>query len=107
MSLLAPVQRHALAPDVITYSAAISACEKGKQPQTAMSLLASMQRHGLTPNAIAYKAAISSCEKGQQTCKAMSLRFHLAGIPLPLDGWRFNQHRSFEVISDNTEVVDW
>ena len=39
------VQSHELAPDVITYSAAISACEKGQQPQTAMSSLALMQPH--------------------------------------------------------------
>merc|ERR1712151_716935 len=67
------MQPQDLAPDVITYSASISACEKGQQPQTTMSLLASMQPHDLAPDVITYSTAISACEKGQQPHTAMSL----------------------------------
>ena len=66
MSLLTAMQPHDLAPDVITYNAAISACEKGQQPHTAMSLLTGMQPQDLAPDVITYSAAISACEKGQQ-----------------------------------------
>ena len=59
MSLLPAMQPNALAPDVITYNAAIRACGKGQQPHAAMSLLPSMQPNALAPNVITYSAAIS------------------------------------------------
>ena len=52
--------------DVISYNAAISACEKGGQWQQALSLLSEMQDAGVTRNVISYNAAISACEKGGQ-----------------------------------------
>ena len=55
-----------LMPDGITYSAAISACEKGQKPQQALHLLQEMQLRGLLPNVITHNAAISVCEKGQR-----------------------------------------
>ena len=47
----------------ITYSAAISACEKGGEWALALSLLSSMPRMQVTHNEISYSASISSCEK--------------------------------------------
>ena len=44
---------------MITYSAAISACKKGKQPDKALELLEDMQRKGLEPGMITYNAAIN------------------------------------------------
>ena len=35
---------------MITYSAAISACEKGQKPQQALQLLQELQLRGLLPN---------------------------------------------------------
>merc|ERR1712060_956869 len=55
-----------LLPDVITYSAAISACEKGQRPQQALQLLRELQLRGLLPDVITYNATISACEKGQK-----------------------------------------
>ena len=53
-------------PDVITYtaaySAAISACEKAKQPDKAMVPFVEMQLNGLVPDLFTYSAAISACE---------------------------------------------
>ena len=54
-----------LLPDVITYNATISACEKGQKPQQALHLLQEMQFRGLLPNVITYNVAISACEQGQ------------------------------------------
>ena len=56
------MQRQGLVPDVITYNALISACEKGKQPERALELFEAMQRQGLVPNVITYNALISACE---------------------------------------------
>ena len=47
--------------NVITYSAAISACEKGQQWQRALQLLEEMQAAGVWANAITYNAASSAC----------------------------------------------
>ena len=46
---------------MITYSAAISACEKGQTPQQALHLLQELQLRGLLPDVITYSAAISAC----------------------------------------------
>ena len=53
-----------LMPTVITYNAAISACEKGQEPRQALHLLQDMLLRGRLPNGITYNAAISVCEKG-------------------------------------------
>ena len=50
--------------NVITYSAAVSACAKGSRPEEALQLLREMRRSGLQPNVITYNPAISACAKG-------------------------------------------
>ena len=59
-------------PDVISYSAAISACEKAGQWE-ALSLLREMPAAGLRPNVVSYNAAISACEKAGRCDDALSL----------------------------------
>jgi pentatricopeptide repeat protein len=41
------MRRQGVVPDVITYSALISACEKGTQPERALELFEAMQRQGV------------------------------------------------------------
>ena len=60
MKLLAEMQVHGIQPNVITYTAAISACDSKVQWQTAVKLLAEMQVHDILPNAITYTAAGSA-----------------------------------------------
>ena len=55
-----------MVPDIITYSALISACEKGKQPERALQLFEAMKQQGMVPNVITYNTLISACEKGKQ-----------------------------------------
>jgi len=57
-------------PDVFTYSAAISACDKSQQHQHALQLVRAMQRHAIVPDVVAYSAAISACGKYQQHQRA-------------------------------------
>ena len=64
---------------MISYSAAISACEKGKQPDKALELLEDMQWSGLEPAMITCNAAISACEKGVQSDKALLLLMTCSG----------------------------
>ena len=63
---LALMQQTSAMPGVISYIAAISAGEKGKQWQQALGLLAVIQQSGVLPDVISYNPAISACAKGQQ-----------------------------------------
>eukprot|EP00973_Karenia_brevis_P071854 9985775-Karenia_brevis.AAC.1 len=63
MSLFYELRREGLLPDMITFSAAISACEKGGQWERVAPLLDEMRRKDLVPNVISFSAAISACEK--------------------------------------------
>ncbi|CAK0882276.1 unnamed protein product, partial [Prorocentrum cordatum] len=56
-----------------SYSAGISACEKGKQWERALALLSEMREAKLEPNVISYSAGISTCEKGEQWQRALAL----------------------------------
>ena len=67
------MQTRGLAPNVITYNAVISACEKGRECQEALELFKDMQTRGLTPNVITYNAVISACEKGRECQEALRL----------------------------------
>ena len=55
-------------PDVMSFSAAISACEKGAQWERAVSLL-----NDPSSDVIRFNAAIWACEKGAQWQRAVSL----------------------------------
>jgi pentatricopeptide repeat protein len=58
---------------VITYNAAISACEKEGKWQQALALLDQMRDQGVTADVITYNAAISACEKGGEISESASL----------------------------------
>ena len=44
------MKQQGVVPDVITYSALISVCEKGKLPERALELFRAMRRQGVVPN---------------------------------------------------------
>ncbi|CAE8596802.1 unnamed protein product [Polarella glacialis] len=53
----------AVNPSEISYSAAISSCEKGRQWQMALSLLSQMPDARLSPNLLCFAAAVLACVK--------------------------------------------
>jgi len=65
--------RLGIKPDVITYSAAISACEKGGQWEKALALLQQMRGVGITPNVITYSASIQACASSGQPTIALEI----------------------------------
>merc|ERR1711964_828481 len=56
------MQQKGLEPSVITYTAAISACENGKHPEKALELLGEMQQKA---DVITHSAAIIACKDGK------------------------------------------
>ncbi|CAK0871857.1 unnamed protein product [Prorocentrum cordatum] len=58
---------------LVSYSAGISACEKGGQWQRALVLLGEMWEVELERSAIGYNAGISACGKGEQWQHALAL----------------------------------
>ena len=77
--MLEQMRSEGIEPNVITYSAAISACEKGKKWEKALSLLEQMRDARIKPDVISYSAAISACEKGGQWERALSLLEQMRG----------------------------
>ena len=57
----------------VSYSAGVSACEKGGQWQRALALLSGMREAKLEPGTISYTPGIIACEKGEQWEQALSL----------------------------------
>jgi pentatricopeptide repeat protein len=73
LALLDQMCEKDVTPDVITYSAAISACGNGGQWQQALALLDQMREKDVTADVITYNAAISACEKGGEVSESASL----------------------------------
>ena len=73
LSILGEMQQRGLEPNVITYNALISACEKGHNAEKAMELFVEMHQRGLEPNVITYTTLISACAKDHNAEKAMEL----------------------------------
>merc|ERR1719468_924677 len=73
LDLFAAMGQAVVEPDTITYSAAISACEKNAEWRMALDLFAAMGRALVEPNAITYNAAISACEKAAEWWMALDI----------------------------------
>ena len=73
LDLLSMMTVEGVAPNAVTYNAAISACGKGRRWAQAIELLREMDEAGVRPNKISYNAAISACEKGGQWARAVDL----------------------------------
>ena len=66
MQLFADIEDSSLHPDVFAYSAAIIACERGRQWAEALKLFADINDSSLQPNVITYSAAIRARKKDEQ-----------------------------------------
>ena len=64
------MRRQGIKPTIVTYSALISACEKGQDLTKALQLSEDLQRQGIKPTIVTYNALISACEKGEQPERA-------------------------------------
>ncbi|CAJ1413657.1 unnamed protein product, partial [Effrenium voratum] len=62
-----------LAPNVVSCSAACSACAKASAWRWALRLLCQAHRKQLAPNVITYSAAITACERASEWQQALQL----------------------------------
>jgi pentatricopeptide repeat protein len=67
------MEERGIQPNVISYSAAISACEKGRQYQKALDLLSKMEERGIQLNVISYSAAIECLFAAGKFGRALSI----------------------------------
>ena len=73
MSLLDEMRGAGVEPNVISFNATISACEKGGQWERAVSLLDEMRGAGVEPDVISFNAAIQACATAGQPSAALTL----------------------------------
>ena len=67
------MQQKTLVPDVMTYSALISACEDDKRLEQALGLFDALEQQSVVPNVITYSALITVCKKSKQFEWALEL----------------------------------
>jgi len=60
------VVRSAVSADVVSYSAAISSCAKGRQWVHALKLMVLMEERSIKNDIVSYGAAIKACGDGGQ-----------------------------------------
>ena len=71
LQLFDDMQQREVEPDVITFNALISACEKEHQAEKALQLFDEMQQRGLEPDVITHTALCSACGNGQEWSGAL------------------------------------
>jgi pentatricopeptide repeat protein len=74
-----------LQADAFSYTAAIDACSKGAQHETAIRLLSEMKAVRLKPTEISYTAAIDACSKAGQHEIAIKLQSEMKSLGLQPD----------------------
>ena len=66
------MRRQALKPNLVSYNALISACEKGQELRKAFAVCVAMLRQALMANMVSYNAVISACEKGKELRRVLT-----------------------------------
>lgn len=72
-ALLAEMEAEGLMPSTVSLNATISACERGRQWETALLLMASMPGRAIHADTVTYNAAIAACGKGERWDLALEL----------------------------------
>ena len=73
MNFLEAMGHQKVIPNVVCFSAAMSACGRAEMWQQALALLFLMLEEMVMPDAVGFNSAISACEKGGQWLVALEL----------------------------------
>ena len=79
-----------VAPNEISFSSAISACEASAQWQLALGLLAAMPEFKVTPNHVCFNAVISAFEKSGLWQKAFHALLQMESVRITPDEISFS-----------------
>merc|ERR1712136_460168 len=79
-----------IAADTVSYSAAISACEKGANPLTALALFMRMDQCSIPKDQIVFNSTISACDKGMSWTMALQLLGQMQGARLKADACSYS-----------------
>ena len=90
LHLLGQMEDLRLMPDTISYSAALSACEKCREWERTLQLLAQMRQRGVPLDAVSCSAAISACRNGQEWGRALDVLQEMRLQGIKLDAIAFN-----------------
>lgn len=68
------------APNTVTYSSVISACERGGRLDKALEMYNEMLGLGIEPDLITYSAMVAACEKHGALDKALEVLVRMTGF---------------------------
>ncbi|CAK0878481.1 unnamed protein product [Prorocentrum cordatum] len=78
VALLEDMPRFWATPNIVTYNAAINACQRAGRSERALALLAEARRRGLRPDEVACDTALRACEAAGKWLLALELWGELA-----------------------------
>jgi pentatricopeptide repeat protein len=73
LQIFLEIKQRGMKPNVIAYSAALIACEKGARPEQALQLFEKMKERGFQPNVSTYSVVIIACNKADLPDRALEL----------------------------------
>jgi len=76
--------------DMISFNAAISACEKAGQWERVLSMLSELKKSGTTPSALSFNVAVSACQKDGQWERGLAFLSELREASMTPDVMGFN-----------------
>ena len=65
MQLLDEMRMRDMAPNAVSFTAAVSACKRGGQWRRAVQVLSEMDNSAVAPDLVAFGAGMSACERGK------------------------------------------
>ena len=92
LGMLNEMRKAGVAPDVFSYSRAITICEKRREWQRALSLLDEMRKVGVAPSVVSYNASIQVVHSNNSHVATSSCECFLthSSRPLPLPARHLN-----------------
>jgi len=70
-AVLTEMRERSIKPNVVCFTALITACDRTHQPKKALELFDTMQMEGVEPDVVAYNAVINACSNGRMPERAL------------------------------------
>ena len=77
-------------PDVYSFTAAISACSRAKQPDRAVALFKQLCATDVRPNAVCFNAALAACQRTRRYSQLLALFGAMPAYGVQPDAWAYS-----------------